>query len=315
MMIDRFNNLIGLSYVKTYSMNTKTMMATILSSVCYSLNTSLSSSARTEGGGIKMKKVFLVSTIPSWGSLCIEKASKYSLKIPTSIAALATAATDKCINDFPDTLISTLKVAANPFAKGEMRVTYYAQELLRGGATMGVVVKESMAVGSKYQTRDKYESYLACQAASIFLAKEFNKLKDLPAGSPTIEFCSTTLLQFNARPGQPFFIQESLISGNFEKYNNNSGICAPFPTINGTMHEIVQAFSHWTYFVSGWKLMVVDCQGCFIKLENKFLLTDPAIHCSALMRFGSTNMGSKGFSKFFKTHRCNDVCRAIGLHS
>jgi len=128
-----------------------------------------------------------------------------------------------------------------------------------------------------------------------------------------VEFCSTSLLQFNARPAQPFFIQEALLSGNFEKYNNNSGICAPFPTAHGTMHEAVQAFSHWTYLVTDKSLMVVDCQGCYEKGSNKFMLTDPAIHCKSLLRFGGTNMGAKGFTNFFKTHRCNDVCRGIGL--
>jgi hypothetical protein len=79
------------------------------------------------------------------------------------------------------------------------------------------------------------------------------------------------------------------------------------------MHEVVQAFSHWTYVASGKRLMVVDCQGCFNSGSNKFLLTDPAIHCTTLLRFGGTNMGTTGFKNFFKTHRCNDVCRGIGL--
>jgi hypothetical protein len=311
-MIERFNTLVGSKFVTNNPMNEGTMMTTILSSVSLSLTASLTSSSRTEGG-ISMKEIILVPNMPTWGSLIKERASKFSLKIPTSIPALASATTDKCINEFPDTVISTLKVAANPFAKGEMRATYYAQEILPGGASVVVAVKESMAIGIKHQTRDKYEAYLACQAASIFLANEFNKLPGRPPGCPIVEFCSTNLLQFNARPGQPFFIQEFFISGNFEKYNNNSGICAPFPTFHGTMHEAVQAFSHWTYVVSAKKMMVVDCQGCFNKAENKFLLTDPAIHCSSLLRFGATNMGAKGFLKFFKTHSCNDVCRGIGL--
>jgi elongation factor 2 kinase len=294
-------------------MNADNMMATIISTVSLSLSASLSSSGRTDivDGTVLMKKVFLIPFIPPWESLSNEKAAKFCVKIPTSISALAAETTDKCINDF-STEIITLKVGANPFAKGAMRATYYAQELLSSGATVLVAVKESMAVGIKHQTRDKYESYLACQAASIFLANEFNKLLGRPAGFPTIDFCTTSLLQFNARPGQPFFIQESVISGKFEKYNNNAGLCIPSPTTNGTIHEAVQAFSHWTYIVSGKKLMVVDCQGCFNAAQNKFSLTDPAIHCSALARFGSTNMGPKGFENFFKTHRCNDVCKNIG---
>ena len=41
---------------------------------------------------------------------------------------------------------------------------------------------------------------------------------------------------------------------------------------------------------------VVDCQGCYDKGGNRFMLNYPAIHNKALLRFGGTN-----------THRCNDV--------
>ena len=313
-MIDQFNKITGGGkYVSTTPMSAGTMMTTILTSVSLSLTASLTSSARTEGGGLVMKEVLLVPAMPSWGLLPTENAARYGLKLPTSILDLAAATTDKCINDFPDPAIVTLKVAANPFAKGEMRATYYSQEVLAGGRTEIVVVKESMAASIKHLTRDKYEAYLACQAASIYLANEFNKLPGRPSGCSGIEFCNTSLLQFNARASQPFFIQEAFLQGHFEKYNNNSGICAPFPTAHGTMHEVVQAFSHWTYVASSKRLMVVDCQGCFNSGLNKFLLTDPAIHCTTLLRFGGTNMGATGFKNFFKTHRCNDICRGIGL--
>ncbi len=32
-------------------------------------------------------------------------------------------------------------------------------------------------------------------------------------------------------------------------------------------------------------------------------------------RFGSTNLGEAGMDAFFKTHKCNDVCRALALSS
>jgi hypothetical protein len=316
LMINKFNSIAGGDkYITTTPMSEGTMMTTILASVSLSLTSSLTSSVRTEGGGMAMKEVVLVSAMPSWGSLPIENAVRYGLNLPTSISDLAVATSDKCINDFADPGFVSLKVAKNPFAKGEMRATYYSQEVLSGGRAEIVVVKESMASSIKHLTRDKYEAYLACQAASIYLSKEFNKLPGRPSGCASIEFCNTSLLQFNARPSQPFFIQEALLQGHFEKYNNNSGICAPFPTAHGTMHEVVQAFSHWTYEATSKRLMVVDCQGCFNVGTNKFLLTDPAIHCTALTRFGGTNMGGTGFKNFFKTHRCNAICRGIGLPS
>ena len=120
-------------------------------------------------------------------------------------------------------------------------------------------------------------------------------------------------MQFLARPEKPYFIEEPFISGQWERFNNNTGYCAPFPSEVGTNHQAVQAFSHWTYNVSGGQLMAVDCQGCFDAARNAFVLTDPAVHSVSLLAYGGTNMGKKGFERFFKTHRCNNVCRALNL--
>ena len=61
--------------------------------------------------------------------------------------------------------------------------------------------------------------------------------------------------------------------------------------------------------------MVVALQG--VKEESsgevRYVLTDPAIHCGSLRRFGKTNLGREGMYKFFRTHYCNGVCRAMSL--
>lgn len=44
-----------------------------------------------------------------------------------------------------------------------------------------------------------------------------------------------------------------------------------------------------------------------------FLLSDPAIHCTDVLRFSRTNLGEQGFGLFFGSHKCNDVCRALRL--
>mmetsp|Transcript_14459 Transcript_14459/g.23955 ORF Transcript_14459/g.23955 Transcript_14459/m.23955 type:complete len:628 (+) Transcript_14459:843-2726(+) len=78
----------------------------------------------------------------------------------------------------------------------------------------------------------------------------------------------------------------------FEKYNGNHGLCVPNPTPYGTDHSVVQAFSHWTYEASKGAVLVVDCQGAYHANEEgegeggMFLLTDPAIHCVDVMKFG-----------------------------
>ncbi|CAG8703133.1 33049_t:CDS:1, partial [Racocetra persica] len=45
-----------------------------------------------------------------------------------------------------------------------------------------------------------------------------------------------------------------------------------------------------------------------IDVHNEFLLTDPAIHCIDLLRFGTTNLGKSGIQKcFLAKHKCNDI--------
>lgn len=60
--------------------------------------------------------------------------------------------------------------------------------------------------------------------------------------------------------------------------------------------------------------VVVDIQG--VSQNKQFVLTDPAIHCTSdKRRYGDTNLGKEGIAGFFREHRCNGVCHALGLPS
>ena len=80
------------------------------------------------------------------------------------------------------------------------------------------------------------------------------------------------------------------------------------------------AFSHFSYEMSKKKLMVVDLQGAF-KINGDgtrcYTLTDPAIHSRRNWRckwyFGKTDRGEKGMNAFFNSHKCNEVCKLLGL--
>ena len=84
--------------------------------------------------------------------------------------------------------------------------------------------------------------------------------------------------------------------------------------------EVCVAFSHFSYEHSKKYLPVCDLQGIVTKDVKKggrpmLLLTDPAIHCPTAKRFGTTNLQMRGVEAFFKTHRCNRLCKALGLKS
>ena len=80
----------------------------------------------------------------------------------------------------------------------------------------------------------------------------------------------------------------------------------------------MQAFSHFSYNYSNKKLMVCDLQGTLDEgaVPQRFELTDPAIHYASQTRrnvYGRTDKGALGFRMFFDTHKCNGICRRLGL--
>ena len=82
--------------------------------------------------------------------------------------------------------------------------------------------------------------------------------------------------------------------------------------------DLPQAFSHFSHVTSRGKLMVCDLQGVFDDVHNEFEFTDPVIHkCSRHKTkqnyFGRTNHGKEGFDAFYKSHKCNDWCKLLGL--
>ena len=97
---------------------------------------------------------------------------------------------------------------------------------------------------------------------------------------------------------------------------------SPRPPFNPEPESYVQAFSHFSYRSTRRKMLVCDLQGVqstsavFEDRAGVFELTDPVIHYRSKSRrqvYGRTDLGKKGVHRFFETHRCNDVCRLLGL--
>ena len=155
---------------------------------------------------------------------------------------------------------------------------------------------------------DSYKKQMEIQSISSFLAQQFNRKK--PQGAKKIFFTKVVTISLYKR-SKPFYCsQEPLIEGPYVKYNSNCGF------VNKDDYAAsLNAFSHWTYQETDGYLMVVDLQG--VQITNpagpKFALTDPALHCKDLTRFSCTNLGKPGMHRFFRTHYCNTICKAMGL--
>jgi len=310
-MITVFNKLVGSDYIKSAPMNSITIMDVITSSITSLLTSLLSSSSSTDSpDSLTLREYTLVQDAPVWATVPAERAVTYSRMEVVSVERLCEdVETAKIVDDFQD-LAPPLHVrcAEQPFGQGKSKLAYYARIISTNPQR---VLKQSVYSNKSCGSKEKFEEYMAPQRAALFLAEAYNKVR--PAQTPMVEFVSTRLLQFPARPGKPYFIEEPYITGRWERFNNNAGYCAPVPSEFGTEHRAVQAFSHWTYHVSNHQLIVVDCQGCFDAARNAFVLTDPAVHSTDLGAYGGTNMGTMGIERFFSTHRCNDVCRALDL--
>ena len=77
---------------------------------------------------------------------------------------------------------------------------------------------------------------------------------------------------------------------------------------------MAQAFSHFTFEKSKGQEIVVDIQGVTVtKGSGHLRLTDPQLHSKKGAKYGRADCGVKGMKAFFATHKCNDVCRQLGL--
>lgn len=105
---------------------------------------------------------------------------------------------------------------------------------------------------------------------------------------------------------------EKYIDGEFVKANSNTGWtgwCGG--SYNKEKHQVAQAFSHWTYHVSGGRYLVCDLQGGKGPGVS-WMFTDPAIHTrGAGKKLGKTDLGTRGINKFFEGHVCNKYCRGL----
>ena len=85
--------------------------------------------------------------------------------------------------------------------------------------------------------------------------------------------------------------------------------------------EVPQAFSHFTHMWTKREKIVCDLQGVLdtSQVPPVFEFTDPVMHYKSKTGrryvFGRTDQGQKGISNFFKTHKCNNLCKALGIFS
>lgn len=248
-----------------------------------------------------LKEYQLCKDVPNWKEIDGEAAYVFRNKLPKGMNELHTSLKEECRK-------RRIQIAARPFAEGTQRIVYYGVDCTFSPSKK-VVFKEFKYLGAGLNKLESYKKQMEIQSISSFLAQEFNKQK--PAGAKDILFTKVVVISLHER-SKPFYCsQEPLIEGPYVKYNSNCGF------VNKDAYAAsLNAFSHWTYQVTDGYIMVVDLQGVQITSPAtgpRFTLTDPALHCKDLTRFCSTNLGKDGMHRFFRTHHCNSICKAMRL--
>lgn len=100
-------------------------------------------------------------------------------------------------------------------------------------------------------------------------------------------------------------LQEPFID-NYTKWNSNTG----WAVTDDSWARVMQALSHFSYHVTGGRLVLCDIQGGLCR--SGAVLSDPVI-LSQDTSYGVTDLGPKGIEQFFNAHKCNEYCRHYWL--
>ncbi|EEC15469.1 elongation factor 2 kinase, putative [Ixodes scapularis] len=193
-----------------------------------------------------------------------------------------------------------VKMEAQPFGRGAMRECFRLKKL--SSFVPGQNWNHACNyVAKRYLEPTQRETYLEdvrLQMDAKLWAEEFNRHNP----PKKVDIFQVSVIEFVEREGRPLYHLEHFIEGSYTKYNSNSGFISSQDT-----RLTPQAFSHFTFERSGHELLVVDVQGV------GDLYTDPQIHTAGGQDYGEGNLGVRGMALFFHTHRCNCVCKGLGL--
>ncbi|CAG8584474.1 10173_t:CDS:2, partial [Cetraspora pellucida] len=195
----------------------------------------------------------------------------------------------------------SFKLAPQPFSVGAERYAYFALDTsLERDNTLVIKKYHDIKIG----TIERYLESVEISNVAYFLSTEFNIAAELVGVNKKVTFIDVRVL-YDETDNACYSVEKYINNTVFKKFNANSGLITEF-------HSILEAFAHFTYKYTEGYLVIYDLQG--VDLCNEFLLTDPAIHCVDLLRFGNTNLGKSGIQKcFLANHKCNDICKKLKL--
>ncbi|ETV88941.1 hypothetical protein H257_00380 [Aphanomyces astaci] len=197
-----------------------------------------------------------------------------------------------------------IKLDLVPFATGQLRNAYFLQDL----GAHGEEGQAKLYVAKVIMGEAEPSAYL-CDVEMQAVCAHYAKLYNEHEPPLKVKYANSWLLKLRDRQDMVCSVEEYL-PGAYVKYSNNNGYVgtATSSTVERERNT-PQAFSHFTFVSSDYRLMVVDIQG----VNDSY--TDPQIHTADGRGFGIGNLGTRGMETFLQSHRCNEVCRWLGLRN
>lgn len=193
---------------------------------------------------------------------------------------------------------TTMRYHNTPFAKGACRWAFHAQVRDLDSDWGNHVTKRFISVKKKHpHGKARYMKAIEDSTIAMFLAQQWMSRK--PANCKDIEFLPAYVAEVqpentssqwvhSSKKMEYFCCEPSLPDGEFQKFSNNAGDWDQALITDKTLLD----FCKYTYDATRGYMMVTDLQG--VLSDGVYHLTDPAVICEDVDRFGSVNLGPKG---------------------
>jgi len=217
------------------------------------------------------------------------------------------------------------KFEEDRIAAGTFRVAYRGMIVSSsppGGSEVGhqcvfKVFKEEHA-----RNYDQWVPDLVAHKRAVKMAKIFNRLSISVTPRHAIKLLSPLIAKVDTLGGfylfwlwnvssvsnvhkNEYVSLEPYLDGRWNKFNSNAGW-----SDDDKLLYLLQTFSHWSACKSGYRYMICDLQG--VKRDDAYMITDPGIQ-SLDQIHGPADLGLVGMEKIFQGHKCNFMCRELGL--
>lgn len=193
------------------------------------------------------------------------------------------------------------RIAKVGFSKGAMRAAHRMEVVHAVGPSKQKVAKMYFKEGDDARESEAvYRRDVQIQEVARTYADAYNQL--VPPKQVT--FMSAQYGLRRECDNMPIAI-ETYLPGDYVKFNSNNDFA--IRDVDDHYHQTPQAFSHFSWEHSGRREIVIDVQGV-----GEYY-TDPQIHTVTGEGYGEGNLGCDGISAFFTKHKCNSICKYLGL--